>query len=365
MTTAAKPFELFRLHGGKVEVARATFPEVRSAWIDLSTGISPWAYPHERIAEEALTRLPDPEALAQLEQAAARSFRVADASCVIATPGSDLALRLLGMLFAGRRVAVVRPGYSGHVLAWGEAPLSLVSADAIEVAARDHDVLLLANPNNPDGRIVARERLLAARTELASHEGTLVVDEAFADVMPEHSVCNTLGAGGSRDEGAGRNGAFRDSHQQNGGGGMIVFRSFGKFFGLAGVRLGFIVATADEQRRFRHALGDWPVSGPAVAIGTAAYNDLAWQAMQRQRLTSAAKRLDALLTQAGFTIAGGTALFRLARCDDAESAFRHLASHGILTRPFTGDSTLLRIGLPADELQWYRLSDALIRSSTQ
>jgi cobalamin biosynthesis protein CobC len=357
MNAAATPFDIFRQHGGKVEAARALFPEVRSAWIDLSTGLSPWAYPHERIDSAAFTRLPDPEALAQLEQAAAHSFSLEDASRVIAAPGSDLALRLLGTLFTGRRVAVVRPGYSGHVRAWDGAPLTFVSADDIEAAGRGHDVLVLANPNNPDGRLVPRERLLAVRDELASRQGTLVVDEAFADAQPEHSLCNSAGEGLSS--------AASGDHQRNASAGLIVFRSFGKFFGLAGLRLGFIVAGADAQRRLRHALGDWPVSGPAVAIGIAAYNDRPWQAMQRQRLATTARRLDELLTRAGFTIAGGTVLFRLARCADADAAFRHLASHGILTRPFTSDSTLLRIGLPADEAQWQRLSDALIRGRTQ
>jgi cobalamin biosynthetic protein CobC len=335
MRTAATALDVFRLHGGNVEAARTLFPEVRSAWIDLSTGISPWVYPHERIEETAFTRLPDPEAIAELERAAAHSFGVADASCVIASPGSDLALRLLGPMYSGRRIGVVRPGYSGHLLAWGEMPVTAMSADDLEAAAQAHDVIVLANPNNPDGRVLPRERLLAVRSALAARTGMLIVDEAFADVLPEHSVCSSTCAG------------------------LIVFRSFGKFFGLAGLRLGFVVAAQPEQRRFRQALGDWPVCGPAVTIGTAAYRDLDWQMAQRARLRSAAERLDALLTRAGFTIAGGTTLFRLARCSDADAAFHHLVSHGILTRPFTSDPTLLRVGLPADETHWARLADAL------
>jgi cobalamin biosynthetic protein CobC len=227
------------------------------------------------------------------------------------------------------------------VLAWGDAPLTASGAGDLELAARNHDVIVLANPNNPDGRAIARERLLNVHAALASRGGTLIVDEAFADVLPDNSVC----------------GSMRD--------GLVVFRSFGKFFGLAGVRLGFIVAAPPAAQRFRQALGDWPVSGPAVAIGTAAYNDIEWQTMQRARLTSAAARLDALLEQGGFSIAGGTALFRLARCGDADSAFRHLAAHGVLTRPFSSDPTLLRIGLPADESHWARLTDALIGRSIQ
>jgi cobalamin biosynthetic protein CobC len=272
----------------------------------------------------------------------------------------------MGRIFAGRRVAVVRPGYSGHLLAWGEAPVTAVDARDIERVARDHDVVVLANPNNPDGRVIERGRLLDVAGMLADRGGVLIVDEAFADVRPEESLCGSLG---------------RVSN-------VIVFRSFGKFFGLAGVRLGFVVAAYSKRGRalraqvsgeaggarigpaltemmprgsqaFRSAIGDWPVSGPAVAVGTAAYRDLQWQALQRRRLTEAAERLDALLIRAGFTIAGGTALFRLARCADADVAFRHLAAQGILTRPFASDGTLLRVGLPADEAHWQRLAAAL------
>ena len=335
MRAAEASFEIFRLHGGKVAAACALFPQSQLPWIDLSTGISPWAYPHEPLAAEVFTRLPDPESLAALEEAAARCFGVADPACVVATPGSDLGLRLLGSLFANRKVAVVRPGYSGHVLTWANAPISLIAADDLEAAARTHDVILLANPNNPDGRVIERERLLQVAGTLAARSGTLIVDEAFADVMPEHSLCDA----GAR--------------------GLVLFRSFGKFYGLAGLRLGWIVAGAEAAARFRHALGDWPVSGPAIAVGTAAYWDVAWQYLQRGRLISAAARLDALLTRAGLTIVGGTVLYRLARCPDADAVFRHLAAHSILTRPFKSDGGLLRVGLPGEEAQWARLEQAL------
>jgi cobalamin biosynthesis protein CobC len=331
-----KSFDVFRLHGGKVETARSLFPNAHLPWIDLSTGISPWSYPHDRIADNAFTRLPDPEAITHLEVAAAGSFGVADASRVIATPGSDIALRVIGRILSGTRVAVVRPGYSGHVLMWDGAPVTAIGATDLRAAAIDHDVIVLANPNNPDGRVVGLETLLAVAEQLGRRSGTLIVDEAFADVQPEHSVCPVLGDERTR--------------------GVIVLRSFGKFYGLAGVRLGFVVADGSERWR---AFGDWPVSGPAVAIGVAAYRDYAWQSLQRRRLTEAAQRLDALLLQAGLSIAGGTVLYRLARCPDADAVFRHLASHGVLTRPFSSDPTLLRIGLPADESQWQRLGVAL------
>ena len=335
MSAAAASFEIFRLHGGKVAAARALFPKSPAPWIDLSTGISPWAYPHDALPAEVFTRLPDPESQVALEEAAARCFGVADAGCVVATPGSDLGLRLLGSLFANRKVAVVRPGYSGHVLAWAHAPITLIAADDMEAAARNHDVILLANPNNPDGRVIERERLLAIAGALAARSGTLIVDEAFADVTPAHSLCDV---------------SMR---------GLLLFRSFGKFFGLAGLRLGWVIACAEEAARFRYALGDWPLNGPAIAIGTAAYRDLAWQGMQRQRLNAAAARLDALLTGAGLIIEGGTVLYRLARCPDADAVFQHLAAHSILTRPFKSDGGLLRVGLPGEEAHWQRLEQAL------
>jgi cobalamin biosynthetic protein CobC len=301
----------------------------------LSTGISPWSYPHAPLAAEAFTRLPDPEALADLEAAAARCFGVADLARVVAMPGSDLGLRLLDGLFAGKKVAVVRPGYSGHVLTWAQTPITRIGADDLETAARTHDVILLANPNNPDGRLIERERLLKTAAALGARSGVLIVDEAFVDVMPSQSLCDS-------DAGA-----------------LILFRSFGKFFGLAGLRLGFVVAADSDALRFRQALGDWPINGPAVAVGTAAYHDVAWQTLQCQRLSYMATRLDALLVNAGLTIAGGTVLYRLTRGANADALFQHLASHSILTRPFISDGGLLRIGLPGEEAHWQRLAAAL------
>lgn len=336
MNALAKPFDIFRIHGGKVEAARALFPQARAPWVDLSTGISPWSYSHERIPAEAFTRLPDPEAIAALEAAASESFGVGDGARVVATPGSDIALRVIGRILAGARVAVVRPGYSGHMLMWEGAPVTTIAAEALGRAAVDHDVIVLANPNNPDGRIVSRDTLMKVAEQLTLRSGTLIVDEAFADVRPDDSLCGLLDDPRARS--------------------VMVLRSFGKFYGLAGVRLGFIVASRAERWR---AFGDWPVSGPAVAVGTAAYRDHAWQSAQRRRLMDAAARLDAVLAGAGLTISGGTALYRLARCHDADEVFRRLAAHGVLTRPFSSDPTLLRVGLPAEESQWQRLAVAL------
>ncbi|MDB5686222.1 MAG: threonine-phosphate decarboxylase [Rhizorhabdus sp.] len=329
--TDAAPIDAFRHHGGRIDRARALFPDAGD-WIDLSTGISPVAY-SATIDPATLTALPDPAALADLESAARAAFGAHAGFDVVAVPGSDLALRLIGRLFEGRTAAVVRPGYGGHVAIWPQ--VKAVTADTIEQAAARDDVLLLANPNNPDGGAIGRNRLLSAAAALAQRSGWLVVDEAFADATPETSLAEIAGDN------------------------IILLRSFGKFYGLPGLRLGFVLAPAGVAAKIRDWLGDWPISGPAIAIATGAYRDYRWQAAQRRLLVSGAARLDALVRKAGLAVRGGTVLFRLVEAGDAEALFRHLAGHAILTRPFVDDPDVLRMGLPGDEEQWARLERAL------
>jgi cobalamin biosynthetic protein CobC len=336
MNALVASLDLFRQHGGKVDAASALFPAARRPWIDLSTGISPWSYPHEPLPSAAFTRLPEADLVRELEGAAAAAFGVKNPDHVVAVPGSDLALRLLEPIFLKRRIAVVRPGYSGHLLAWKHSPVTEVSADSLEATAGSHDVIVLANPNNPDGRLIELAMLRAVAGKLSARDGSLVVDEAYADVAPEHSLCAVAGDN------------------------LIVFRSFGKFFGLAGVRLGFVVTSSTYANSFRQLVGDWPVCGPAAIIGRAAYHDVHWQVEQRKRLQDARASLDALLRSAGLEVVGGTPLYRLARCADADGLFRRFAAHGILVRPFSEDPRLIRIGLPADQEQLTRVRDALL-----
>lgn len=334
MNVLAAPLDMFREHGGRIDAASALFPFAPRPWIDLSTGISPWAYPHASLPHSAFARLPEADRVAELEQAGAKAFGVESPDRVVAVPGTDLALRLLEPVFHGRRIAVVRPGYSGHLLAWKRSPVTEVASESLEAAADSNDVIVLANPNNPDGRIISLDRLRAIAQRLASRGGVLVIDEAYADITPQNSLCAEASDG------------------------ILIFRSFGKFFGLAGVRLGFVI-TSNHALSFRQLVGDWPVCGPAVDIGIAAYRDSHWQSAQRQRLLRAGTDLDALLLEAGFELMGGTPLYRLVRCTDADALFRRLATCGILVRPFNDDSRWVRIGLPADDDQWTRLRAAL------
>lgn len=317
-----------RGHGGRLGAARTLYPDAPAPWLDLSTGVNPWPYPVPALAHEAWSRLPDPDAVRALERAAAAAFGVEDPARVAAAPGSEALIRRLPSLLPARRIGVSARTYGGHAEAW-----RLAGATCLSDEARAVNLRVLVNPNNPDGLALSRDQILGLT------EGLLIVDEAFADIDPALSVAPLAGAPG---------------HER-----LIVLRSFGKFYGLAGVRLGFLVGEPALASRVRQALGDWPVSGPAITVGLAAYADTTWAARTRRRLIQDTARLDALLHGAGFQVVGGTTLFRLARAAYASRRFDVLASAGILTRPFPWDEALIRFGLPGPEPDWLRLANAL------
>lgn len=331
----------FAHHGGRLCVARSLFPHAPQPWIDLSTGINPSSYPAPRASARERNRLPEPTELARLEAVAAAAFNVSDPVRVVATGGTENALRLLPHLLEISAAVVAGPTYSSHSDAWHRAGAKTVVTPDAELAAHAGQsvAMTVVNPNNPDGRVLDREQLLSLHDSLHAHGGVLIVDEAFGDLEPQHSVADLAGTERAPS--------------------MVILRSFGKFYGLAGVRLGFVIASAAIATRLRHLLGDWPVSVDALCAGVAAYADHAWAEKTRQRLGRTARRLDKLLIASGMTIVGGTSLYRLARAPDARARFTQLMSHGILARPFDHDSTLLRFGLPLAANDWRRLADAL------
>lgn len=331
----------FAHHGGRLCVARTLFPNVPQPWIDLSTGINPSSYSAPRATASERNRLPEPTELAKLEALVATACGVDDPSRVVATGGTETALRLLPYLLKTAAAVIAGPTYGSHPDAWTRAgiPANVVADAELASRAAANATMTVVNPNNPDGRVLSREQLQALHDSLQANGGVLIVDEAFGDLEPAHSVAGL----------AGTNRASR----------MIVLRSFGKFYGLAGVRLGFVIASAAIATQLRHALGDWPVSVDALRAGLAAYADEAWAARTRLRLHRASQRLDKLLIGGGMTIVGGTSLYRLARAPNARARFTQLISHGILARPFDYDTTLLRFGLPLGTPDWRRVAAAL------
>jgi cobalamin biosynthetic protein CobC len=313
---------VFRRHGGRIAAAEARFPQAPRPWLDLSTGVNPRPYPAPRPPRRALARLPEPEDIRALEAEAAAAFGAA-ADRVAAVPGSEAALRLLPRLLGARTVAIGRPTYGGHADAWRAAGAQVLD-EGVAAEAR-----VIVNPNNPDGRITPPAEAL----RLAEQVWT-IVDEAFIDAEDIASLAPRAG------------------------GRLVVLRSFGKAFGLPGLRLGFVVAEPALAAQVRAAFGDWPVSAGAIAAGRAAYADAGWMQRTRRRLARDAARLDALLVAAGLQVVGGTRLFRLARTPGAEAVFLKLARSGVLCRPFDAPD-LLRFGLPGGGADWTRLAAAL------
>ncbi len=320
-------------HGGRLLRAVVQYGIARERWLDLSSGIAPWPYPVPSIPQEAWARLPETED--GLEQAARTYYH---ASLLLAVAGSQAAIQALPQLRAPGRVGVLTPCYAEHPHAWQRAGHTLVELgdDQVEAAIDSLDALVLVNPNNPTGRLIPRERLLAWHARLAARGGWLVVDEAFIDNTPGLSLCGHVDRPG-----------------------LIVLRSFGKFFGLAGVRLGFVMAQPALLQALAELLGPWTVSGPTRVLGKVCLADELAHLMQIDRCAGASARLVALLAEAGLAPTGGCDLFQYVATERAAQLHEFLARRGILVRLFEHPAAL-RFGLPANAAQEQRLREALL-----
>ena len=256
---------------------------------------------------------------------------------VVAVPGTQIALPIVARLVPPGRAAVLTPGYAEHARAAALAGHQVDAVSRLDECGTA-TLVIVANPNNPDGRLFARNELVVLAADLRRRGGLLVIDEAFMDVAPPGSSFAADVA------------AFD----------AIVLRSFGKFFGLAGARLGFALAAPPLGRKIAAVLGPWAVSGPALTIGARALADTAWVERTRARLDKSAQRLDGLLVDLALPIVGGTSLFRLVQTPAANALFRHLGEAGIWVRAFAEHPKWLRFGLPGNEAAWARLKAALV-----
>ena len=323
------------MHGGDLTAARRRFPGAPEPFLDLSTGINPYPYPVPRLAGDVFARLPESTAGAALAAVAARTYGAPSAHHVVPAPGTQILLPLVAGLVPAGHAAILSPTYAEHARAAAIAGHRVtLTQDIAELGKAD--LAVVTNPNSPDGRLITRGTLSDLARELRRHGGMLVVDEAFMDVAPE-------GAGF----------VVETAHSN-----VIVLRSFGKFFGLAGLRLGFAVLEPRAASRLAAKLGPWAVSGPALAIGAKALADAAWIERTRRRLSKASQRLDAMLIDCGLDVIGGTALFRLVSTPAAAALFDHLGRTGILVRAFPENPAWLRFGLPANARAWRRLQSA-------
>jgi cobalamin biosynthesis protein CobC len=319
-------------HGGNLQDAVRRYGRPLKDWLDLSTGINPVSYPTPALHVDAWHRLPQDSPA--LLDAARRYYRASD---LLPVAGTQAAILALPRLRPHSRVVIGGPSYAEHAHRWlqGAHAVRQIPFADLHCAVDDCDVMVVCNPNNPTGEFIKPEVLLSWAERLAARGGWLVVDEAFADATPELSV---LGRGACPS--------------------LIVLRSVGKFFGLAGLRLGFVAAEKPLLSGLVELIGPWSVSGPAQEIGTAALHDLDWQRVTRVRLMSAGRRLHELLSRHGIA-ANGTALFQWWPEAQAEAFSDYMAQRGIWVRLFPRAARGIRLGLPTGENGWQGLEQAL------
>jgi cobalamin biosynthetic protein CobC len=322
--TVLKPI----LHGGDLGEIMRRFPNAPKPWLDLSTGINPVPYPVGALADESWARLPSRHDEQALLAAAAKRYGVRDQATLLAAPGTQALIQLLPRLVPKSRVAVLGPTYEEHEASWARQGHDVRVVDDVAQAA-GADVLVVVNPDNPTGRLLSAE-------ELGHPSRLLVVDEAFIDFLP--AAASLAGNLPPR---------------------TIVLRSFGKTYGLAGLRLGFAIGAPDLIARLAVELGPWAVSGPALAIGRKALADDDWLAIAKARLERDGQRLDDLLAAAGCAPVSATPLFRLVRHDDVREMIERLGRHGIHVRAFGRQASWLRLGLPGNDGAFRRLASAL------
>ncbi|MBT8459587.1 MAG: threonine-phosphate decarboxylase [Boseongicola sp.] len=316
-------------HGGDLSRAIDLFGGRKADWIDLSTGINRSPYPYDPICKESFEVLPELDAHARLLNAAQTAFQTTWP--ITATPGAQAAIQLLPQVTNLTDVRILSPTYNefeGIFHHYG-ATVKRVS-NPLEL--RGAATAVIVNPNNPTGSCLSVEELC----EIARRTGTLIVDESFADATPEASLLPLSMPGN-----------------------VIVLRSFGKFYGLAGLRLGFVLGMREVIAKLANLAGPWAVSGPALEVATSAYSDPVWQSNTRARLALDTARCDSIIKNAKWELIGGTALFRTYQTTDAKGAQHLLAKHHIWSRVFPYSPTWIRLGLPGSESEWERLTHAV------
>ncbi|WP_430512626.1 threonine-phosphate decarboxylase CobD [Pannonibacter phragmitetus] len=324
-------------HGGDLFQAMATYGGAEDDWLDLSTGINPHAYPvPASLPASSWTRLPAQTAHKCLLDAARAAYQVPEHLGLAAAPGTQVILPYLPALLPAGSVTIAGPTYSSHGDAWRVAGRQVSEISDIFREGPQSRIALIVSPNNPDGRWHEPQALLHLARDMQQRGGFLVVDEAFADVTPSRSLLPHL------------------TEEP-----VLVLRSFGKFFGLAGLRLGFLAGPRHMTDALAQRLESWSVSGPALEIGALALRDLDWQAAMRKKLTQEMTALEDILKASGFDLRGGTSLYTLAEHPDAARLHQALARRHIWVRAFDYAPTWLRFGLPGSPEALARLRQAL------
>ncbi|MGU3400725.1 threonine-phosphate decarboxylase CobD [Brucellaceae bacterium D45D] len=323
-------------HGGALDRAIAAYGGVAEDWLDLSTGINPEPFALPSLPTALWNRLPDESLLEQTLNHARHYYGVAKAASIVAAPGTQALIQLIPTLIKPATVALLTPTYQEHARSFAASGWRIVECANIDAIPESVSVAVIVNPNNPDGRVISREDLLALAKVLGSRGGFLIVDEAFADPDPQNSIAAEA----------------MDAR-------LIVLKSFGKFFGLAGIRLGFAIGAEKFTYQIAQRLGPWAVPGPTLAIATHAFSHEQELQHFRARLKARRQALTSVLERARLKEIGSTELFALVENPQAEALYERLCQRHILVRKFSYAPHWLRIGLALDEAALLRLEQAL------
>lgn len=330
-------------HGGNLDQAKKLFPEVTGSWLDLSTGINPYSYPFSSLDISLYEKLPSYSHEENLRQVAADYYGCKNKSCVALAPGTQILISLMPTVLNAKEVYVLYPTYEEYISSWWQAGVKVtrvVNFEDFETLCLQKNVVgVICNPNNPDGRKIDIARLESLIKKWSVSGNHLILDEAYMDFSGQ-SMAYLLPSPG-----------------------LLVLRSFGKTFGLAGLRVGFLLASPEIVQRIRYMLGLWPVNGPALQIAAEALQDGLWKIETEKKLRIQQKRLDAFLQSHSFNLVGGTLLFRLFYHRSANDIWKHLASHGIWVRKFDYNPNWLRFGLLYRQADWQRLEAVLLSIS--
>lgn len=311
------------------------FPSAPTPWLDLSTGINPWPYPLSNIEISDLHHLPTKRSFENCRDSMSAAF-LCPADTILPTPGSEILIRLLPTILQPNTIAILSPSYSDHANAWQRAGFSVIETGNPINHLENVDCIVVCNPNNPDGRTFNFETLTTLHSAMRKRNGWLIIDEAYNDLYPHLSFTSQAGSNN-----------------------LIILKSVGKFYGLAGLRLGALIAPPPVLNAMSDRLGVWSISDLVLNVGAEVYQNSKWKLQTRNRLKEASQRLNTLLSQSGLTIAGSTDLFSFVSTPNSHDLWEHLADNGIYTRRFAWSKTHLRIGIPPSEQAEIRLMNTL------
>ena len=315
-------------HGGDIDLAIKKYGGQRADWIDLSTGINRTSYPWQESVKVELRDLPSSKLLMGLEKAASRAYKVAEGTDTAAVQGAQQIISLLPICLKNyNSVAILGPTYNEYEKAFKSSGIKAETVSEVSKLSSS-DIAIIVNPNNPTGKVIAEEIL----DDLSKKVRILIIDESFKMFSSR-----------------------RIQKFDN----VIQINSLGKFFGLAGVRLGFVSGPSDFIKSVREMLGPWPISSIAAEIGIIALNDTTWISEMEKILLEGSNVLHKACSTKNWKLVGKTNLFHTYATSSCLEVEEQFAAHYIWIRTFDYSQTWIRLGIPTSKYEWTRVRQVL------